>query len=140
MIRWNHPVKGLVSPLDFIHVAEETGLILPIGEWVLRTACQQNKKWQDNGLPPIIMAVNISAKQLYHCSFVSTIKEIIEETGLSPKYLELEITESMMMDVQKALPIIRDLKRIGVRISLDDFGTGYSSLYYLKNFQLILLK
>jgi len=140
LIRWAHPEKGMISPLDFIPVAEETDLILPIGEWVLRTACEQNKVWQDSGLPPMIMAVNLSARQLYHQNLVETIQQILIETELSPEYLELEITESMMMDVHHVLPIIHELKRIGVKISLDDFGTGYSSLYYLKEFPIDKIK
>ncbi|NRD76647.1 EAL domain-containing protein [Bacillus sp. BRMEA1] len=140
LIRWEHPQKGIVSPSEFIPFAEETGMILQIGEWVLRTVCQQNKIWQEGGLSPIVMAVNLSASQLYQNNLVQMVQHIIEESGLSPECLELEITESMMMDVQKVLPILRDLKRLGVRISLDDFGTGYSSLSYLKEFPIDIIK
>nr|WP_051331028.1 EAL domain-containing protein [Aneurinibacillus terranovensis] len=140
LIRWEHPEKGLVSPAEFIPLAEETGLILPIGEWVLRTACKQNKAWQEASIPPMVMAVNLSARQLYQSNLVEKIQLILEETGLSPEYLELEITESIMMNVHHALNILKDLKRIGVQISLDDFGTGYSSLYYLKEFPIDTIK
>ncbi|MCM3024710.1 sensor domain-containing phosphodiesterase [Heyndrickxia ginsengihumi] len=134
LIRWQHEEKGLISPLDFIPIAEKTGLILPIGEWVLRTACKQNKDWQEAGFPPMVMAVNLSARQLYQANLIEMVARILKETGLSPQYLELEITESMMMEVEYVLEIVKKLKQIGVQISLDDFGTGYSSLYYLKEF------
>jgi PAS domain S-box-containing protein len=140
LIRWEHPVTGMISPLDFIPLAEETGLILPIGEWVLRTACKQNKTWQDMGLPPFVMAVNLSACQISQPHFVEMVQQIIEDNGIPPKYLELEITESMMMDVPSALPVLQELKRMGVQISLDDFGTGYSSLHYLKEFPIDIVK
>jgi PAS domain S-box-containing protein len=140
LIRWEHPEKGIISPLEFIPIAEETGMILLIGEWVIRTACKQNKAWQDAGLPPMIMAVNLSALQLFQDDLVDKIQSILKETGLAPEYLELEITESMMMDVLSVLPIIRGLKMIGVRISLDDFGTGYSSLFHLKEFPIDVIK
>ncbi|WP_026692026.1 EAL domain-containing protein [Peribacillus kribbensis] len=140
LIRWEHPEKGTIPPKDFIPFAEESGLIIPIGEWVLHTACQQNKAWQEDGLPPLIMAVNLSARQLFQANIVDRIQFILKETGLSPEYLEIEITESMVMDVQSTLPILKELKRIGVRISLDDFGTGYSSLYYLKEFPIDIIK
>ncbi|WP_017729269.1 EAL domain-containing protein [Halalkalibacterium ligniniphilum] len=140
LIRWQHPEKGLISPSDFIPVAEETGLIIPIGEWVLRTACMQNKAWQENGLPPMVIAVNLSVRQLYQPNFVEIVRMVLEETGLAPEYLELEITESMLMDVQQGLKVLKELKSIGVQISLDDFGTGYSSLHYLKEFPIDKLK
>lgn len=140
LIRWEHPEKRVISPFEFIPLAEESGLILPIGEWILRTACKQNKTWQEAGLPPMIMAVNLSVRQLYQPHLVERVERILEETGLAPEYLELEITESMMMDVHHVLPILQKLKQIGVRISLDDFGTGYSSLYYLKEFPIDIIK
>ncbi|HSU79471.1 MAG TPA: EAL domain-containing protein, partial [Candidatus Angelobacter sp.] len=140
LIRWAHPEKGIISPREFIPVAEETGEIIPIGDWALRTACKQAKEWMEAGLPPMIMAINLSARQFKESDLVQKIQLILDETGLSPDYLELEITESMMMDVQKVLQILRDLKRIGVRISLDDFGTGYSSLYHLKEFPIDVIK
>lgn len=140
LIRWLHPKKGLIPPLDFIPIAEETGLIIPIGEWVLRTACLQNKAWQDDGYLPMVMSVNLSARQLYQPQFVNAVRNILEDTGLAPEYLELEITESMMVDTNHALPMIKELKDLGVQISLDDFGTGFSALYYLKEFPISKIK
>jgi EAL domain-containing protein (putative c-di-GMP-specific phosphodiesterase class I) len=140
LIRWNHPEKGIISPAEFIPVAEETGLIIPIGEWALRTACMQNKKWQDDGLPPITIAVNISAKQFFQSRLPEVVRKVLNETGLEPKYLEIEITESMTMDVETAISTLIELKKIGVMISIDDFGTGYSSLNYLKRFPVDKLK
>ncbi|MED4581698.1 EAL domain-containing protein [Brevibacillus choshinensis] len=140
LIRWNHPERGLVSPDQFIAVAEETGLIVPIGEWVLQTACQQNKVWQDLGLPPIRVAVNLSARQFLKKDFTQMVADILEQTGLAPHFLELEITESTMIDVHRASNTLAELKRLGVYIAIDDFGTGYSSLSYLKEFPLNRLK
>jgi PAS domain S-box-containing protein len=140
LIRWKHPNRGIISPLEFIPLAEETGLILPIGEWVLREACEQNKKWRDMGLPPMVMSVNLSARQFFQDNLVEKIEQILNDTGISPKFLELEITESMMMDAQYVSQTLWELKRLGIRISLDDFGTGYSSLYYLKNFPIDKIK
>jgi PAS domain S-box-containing protein len=141
LIRWEHPEKGLLLPAEFIPIAEETGLIVPIGEWVILTACEQNKAWQRQGdIPQIIVAVNLSARQLYQPNFVENVQHVLEETALSPEYLELEITESILMDVPRVLPVVKALKRLGVRISLDDFGTGYSSLFYLKEFPVDKIK
>jgi len=140
LIRWEHPGHGMISPLDFIPAAEETGMILPIGEWVLRTACEQNKEWQELGLAPIVIAVNLSASQLYQHDLAEKVQSILDTSGLDPEFLELEITESMTMDVEFVLPVLHKLKRIGVRISMDDFGTGYSSLYHLKEFPIDSIK
>ena len=140
LIRWQHPEKGLISPLEFIPLAEETGLIIPIGEWVLRTACIQNKAWQKANLSPFVMSVNLSIRQLYQPNLVGIVRQVLEETGLSPEYLELEITESMLMDTEQVLNVLKELKSIGVQISLDDFGTGYSSLNYLKDLPINKLK
>ncbi|MCM3790802.1 EAL domain-containing protein [Domibacillus indicus] len=140
LLRWQHPEKGLVSPATFIPLAEETGLIIPIGEWALYTACAQNKAWQEAGLPPMVISVNLSVRQLYQPDLIAMIKEILKETKLSPEYLELEITESMLMDMQQGLKILEELKKIGVQISMDDFGTGYSSLHYLKMLPIDKLK
>ncbi len=140
LIRWEHPEQGIISPLDFIPAAEETGMILPIGEWVLRTACMQNKAWQEQGLSSMIVAVNLSAPQLYQGDLAEKVQSVLDESGLAPEYLELEITESMTMDVHAVLPVLHQLKRMGVRISMDDFGTGFSSLYHLKEFPIDSIK
>lgn len=140
LIRWQHPEKGIIAPEDFIPLAEETGLIIPMGEWVLRTACLQNKAWQEAGLPSMVMSVNLSVRQLYQPNLVEMIRKVLIETALAPKYLELEITESMLMDTEHGLKVLTKLKEIGIQISLDDFGTGYSSLHYLKDFPLDKLK
>ncbi|MFJ7371256.1 EAL domain-containing protein [Lysinibacillus sp. NPDC098008] len=140
LIRWKHPDKGLVPPYEFIPFAEESGLILPIGEWVLRTACKQNKEWQEAGFSPMKVSVNLSARQFYQSNLVEVVQQILEETGLEPEFLELEITESMLMDVHNALTILEDLKKLGIQLSLDDFGTGYSSLYYLKELPIDIIK
>jgi diguanylate cyclase (GGDEF)-like protein/PAS domain S-box-containing protein len=140
LIRWNQPESGMIAPADFIPIAEETSLIIPIGEWALRTACKQNKKWQDAGIPPITVAVNISAKQFFQSTLPEVVRKVLNETGLEPKYLEIEITESMTLDVESAISTLNELKKIGVKISIDDFGTGYSSLNYLKRFPVDKLK
>ncbi|RFU64491.1 EAL domain-containing protein [Peribacillus saganii] len=140
LIRWNHPQMGFVSPADFIPLAEETGLIIPIGKWVLSTACRQNKELQDKGLPPIVVSVNLSAIQFYQHDLVEVVDGVLKESGLDPRYLELEITESMTMDVSRTIKILNGLKKLGVKISIDDFGTGYSSLAYLKKFPIDKLK
>lgn len=140
LIRWQHPDKGLISPAKFIPLAEETGLIVPIGEWVLRQACAQNMVWQKNAFSPMMISVNLSVRQFFQPNLIQIVKEILHDTGLSPEYLELEITESMMMDTHHALVIVKELKKLGVKISLDDFGKGYSSLYYLKEFPIDKLK
>lgn len=141
LMRWQHPKLGLVSPAKFIPLAEETGLIAPIGEWVLQTACRQCKAWQDAGLPPLTVAVNLSARQFQQPKLAETIENILSQVGLSPQFLELEITESIaMQNAEKTRSILEDLHKMGVRLSMDDFGTGYSSLSYLKNFPLDTLK
>ncbi|GAA4711841.1 putative bifunctional diguanylate cyclase/phosphodiesterase [Brevibacillus fulvus] len=141
LIRWQHPQRGLVSPGEFIPVAEETGLIIPIGAWVLRTACEQVVRWQKAGLPPLKLAVNLSGKQFSQENLVGMIKQILQETGLSPEWLELEITESTAMNnVAQAIEIMNELKRHGISLSIDDFGTGYSSLSYISRFPISTLK
>ncbi|MBS3908755.1 MAG: EAL domain-containing protein [Actinobacteria bacterium] len=141
LIRWNHPDLGLVYPAEFIPMAEETGLIVPIGEWVLRTACEQNKAWQDAGHAPIRMAVNLSCRQFQQVDLAERVARIVKETGLDPRYLELEITESVLMkDADAAVDTLNKLKKKGIYISIDDFGTGYSSLGYLKRFPIDVLK
>lgn len=132
LVRWNHPTKGTISPGVFIPIAEETGIIYEMGTWVLREACRQMKEWHRAGGPLIPVSVNLSSQQFHQTNLAMYIKEILEETGLEPKYLELEITESMMMDASVSRSILNELTESGIRISLDDFGTGYSSLSYLK--------
>ncbi|WP_342114935.1 EAL domain-containing protein [Pseudoduganella sp. OTU4001] len=141
LLRWRDPVKGLVSPGQFINYAEESGLILPIGEWVLREACRQNKAWQDAGLPPLPVAVNVSARQCAQQKLEQLVSDALSSSGLEPRYLELELTESMSMaDPQRSVAIMESMKAIGCELSLDDFGTGYSSMSYLKRFPIDRLK
>ncbi len=141
LIRWQRPGTGLVPPLDFIPLAEETGLIVPIGEWALRTACAQNQAWQEAGLPPLRMSVNIAARQFQQQNLAEVVIRILEETGLGPHWLMLEITESTVMrDAGAAIETLREIGSLGVGLSVDDFGTGYSSLSYLKRFPLDCLK
>ncbi|WP_353932156.1 diguanylate cyclase [Okeanomitos corallinicola TIOX110] len=141
LVRWHHPDMGLISPAQFIPLAEETGLICDIGEWVLRTACTQNRQWQLAGLPPLRVAVNLSARQFQQTNLVQTITKILQETQLEPQYLELEITESLLMqDVDFTVSALRELQALGIHISMDDFGTGYSSLSLLMYFPLSSLK
>lgn len=140
LIRWQHPELGLLSPGVFISLAEEVGLITQIGEWVVKTACEQNKAWQQEGLPHVKVAVNLSAHHFLNQNIIHYTKQTLEDTGLDPEFLELEITESIAMDVENAIESIQQLKDIGVKISIDDFGTGYSSLYYLKKLSIDRLK
>lgn len=133
LIRWNHPESGMIMPVKFIPIAEQTGLIIPIGEWVLRTACQQNKTWQDAGLPRIRMGVNLSAKQFQNDHLVKDVEGILKEIGLDYQYLELEITESAAMKGKSnIIETLKLFKNLGIHIAIDDFGTEYSSLNYLK--------
>ncbi|MCL1861176.1 MAG: EAL domain-containing protein [Proteobacteria bacterium] len=139
LLRWKHPQQGLISPMDFIPLAEETGLILPIGRWVLEEACRQNKAWQNQGLPPIVMAVNLSSKQLQHEQLIDDVSSALTQSGLDPRWLELEVTESVLVAEQMSTAL-HALKALGVRLSIDDFGTGYSSLAYLRHFPFNKLK
>jgi diguanylate cyclase (GGDEF)-like protein/PAS domain S-box-containing protein len=140
LVRWQHPELGVIPPMEFIPLAEETGLIIPIGKWVLKTACTQSVEWQSSGHPPINMAVNISARQMQHRDFVKTIKEVVEETGIKPELLELEITESMVKDPDELIDILNELKSIEIKISIDDFGTGYSSFSMLNHLPIDKIK
>ena len=141
LLRWRHPARGLISPLSFIPVAEETGLIVEIGNWVLREACRQNKAWQDAGLPPLTVSVNVSARQFQDRRLVESVAEALRDTGLDPSRLELELTESLIMqDAKLAVATMRELQGLGVQISIDDFGVGYSSLSALKTFPIARLK
>lgn len=141
LLRWKHPERGLLSPIHFIEIAEETGLIVQIGEWVLREACRQHVAWIANGLPAISISVNISAMQFYQQEFSAMVRTIIEESGMNPVYLELELTESLFMhDVDTVLKTLHELHELGVRLAIDDFGTGYSNLSYLRRFPIDRLK
>jgi diguanylate cyclase (GGDEF)-like protein/PAS domain S-box-containing protein len=141
LLRWRHPLLGSVRPDRFIALAEETGLIVPIGAWVLRAACQQNRRWQRAGFGPLRVAVNLSARQFAEPDLVATVAQVLDETGLPANSLEIELTESMMVDdVEAAIQTMLCLKRMGVKLSIDDFGTGYSSLSYLKRLPVDVLK
>jgi diguanylate cyclase (GGDEF)-like protein len=141
LIRWRHPTLGVISPIKFIPMAEESGLIVPIGDWVLHEACRQNKAWQDAGLPLVTMCVNVSARQFREKSLIGGVVSALRESGLDAKYLELELTESLIMqDVEQAVATMKELQRLGVQLSIDDFGTGYSSLAALKTFPVARLK
>jgi diguanylate cyclase (GGDEF)-like protein/PAS domain S-box-containing protein len=141
LVRWKSPEVGMVSPAEFIPLAEETGLIVPMGEWILRTACAQNKAWQQMGLPMIRVGVNLSVRQLQRQNLIGTIAHVLSETGLDPNYLELELTESIIMKSNEStMAELRELHLGGIEISIDDFGTGYSSLSYLKRLPIDTLK
>ena len=141
LVRWQHPLRGLIMPEQFVWIAEDCGLIVPLGTWVLREACRQAQAWQDAGLPPVPVAVNISAVQFRHKDFQESLTGILKDTGLAPSYLELELTESVLMhDTDSTAPVLNELKAMGVRLTIDDFGTGYSSLSYLKRFPIDALK
>ena len=141
LIRWQHPKRGLVGPLQFISIAEDSGLMLPIGKWALRESCRQAKAWQDAGLAPVEMAVNVSSVEFRNDEFLEGISMVLKETGLEPRCLELELTESVLMQhAEFSVPVLQQLKAMGVRLAIDDFGTGYSSLSYLRQFPIDTLK
>ena len=141
LVRWEHPEYGLILPDRFIPIAEETGLIVEIGKWVLETACAQSRAWQDAGLPPVVVSVNLSGRQLWEGGLAAMVAGIVAETGIRPEHLEMELTESMVMhDTETVITTLRGLKANGVRLSIDDFGTGYSSLSYLKRLPIDALK
>jgi len=141
LLRWQHPELGLVPPDRFIRIAENSGLIMPIGEWVLRTACSQARKWQDEGLPAVSVAVNVSAVQFRQEDFCQVIKRVLHETGLAPQYLELELTESLLLaNADVTFSVLQELKAMGLTLAIDDFGTGYSSFSYLRQFRVSKLK
>ncbi|HET9679274.1 MAG TPA: GGDEF domain-containing phosphodiesterase, partial [Gammaproteobacteria bacterium] len=141
LIRWQHPELGLVPPMRFIPVAEQTGLILEIGTWVLETACRQAAAWQKNGMCPLVVAVNVSLRQLRQRDFAKQVAHILEKTGLAPEYLKLEITETTVMDnPERAIRLFAEVAKTGVKIAIDDFGIGYSSLNYLKRLPIDYLK
>jgi diguanylate cyclase (GGDEF)-like protein/PAS domain S-box-containing protein len=141
LIRWNHPEHGMLVPASFIHIAEDSGLIIDIGSWVLNEACRQARAWQQSGLPEIVVAVNLSALQFRRGNLEKTVMDALTESGLDPRFLELEITESLLIqDAESALDLVKRLKALGVQFSIDDFGTGYSSLAYLKRLHVDKLK
>jgi EAL domain-containing protein (putative c-di-GMP-specific phosphodiesterase class I) len=141
LIRWQHPELGMVAPSRFIGVAEETGLIVPIGLWVLREACLQNKAWQAAGLGRLRVAVNLSARQFGAEHLIEDLRAVLDETGLAPACLEIELTESLFLsDADQAVELLHSMKALGVNLSIDDFGTGYSSLSYLSRFPIDVLK
>jgi len=141
LVRWQHPDLGLLLPGKFIPIAEETGMIIPLGDWVLSAACRQNRQWQDEGLPPLRVAVNLSARQFVQANLGHRVAEILQETGLPASCLELELTESTIMsNAEETIAILKELKTMGISLAIDDFGTGYSSLSYLKHFPIDRLK
>jgi diguanylate cyclase len=141
LIRWHHPDRGLVAPSQFVAIAEDCGLIIEIGRWVLREACRQSRAWQDAGFARLTMAVNVSAVEFRTKGFVDCVREILSETGLEARYLELELTERVLMeDVDSTAFVLAELKLMGIHLAVDDFGTGYSSLSYLREFPIDVLK
>ncbi|MBU3988699.1 MAG: EAL domain-containing protein [Gammaproteobacteria bacterium] len=141
LIRWNHPSRGMIPPLGFLPLAEETGLIVEIGDWVMREACRQNQAWQQAGLAKVVIAVNIAHAQFMRPTLPAEVKQVLQDTGLAPQFLELELTESILAaNAEEAVMRLKELKAAGIKLSIDDFGTGYSSLFYLKNFPLDSVK
>ncbi len=141
LLRWRHPQWGMVLPDRFVSIAEDCGLIVPIGQWVLREACAQAGRWRDSGLPPVVMAVNISTREFTHPNFLGALQAILLDTGMPPEWLQLELTEGLLMrDGGPGAANLHELKQLGVQLALDDFGTGYSSLSYLKEFPIDTLK
>jgi EAL domain-containing protein (putative c-di-GMP-specific phosphodiesterase class I) len=141
LIRWQRPDRGLVPPGQFVPVAEDSGLILPIGRWVLREACRQARAWQDAGHSPVSIAVNVSAAEFRQKDFVESVQTILKETGLEARYLELELTESVLMNNAKfTASVLQNCKAMGIHLAIDDFGAGYSSLSYLREFPIDILK
>jgi EAL domain-containing protein (putative c-di-GMP-specific phosphodiesterase class I) len=141
LLRWQHPERGLLSASDFVPLLEESGLIVPVGKWVLREACRQNRLWQLAGLPQLCISVNLSARQFQKGDLVDMVSSILQENEIDPKLLQLEITESVLMDQSgTTLKTLEYLRKLGVRIAIDDFGTGYSSLNYLKQYPFDTLK
>jgi diguanylate cyclase (GGDEF)-like protein len=140
LVRWKHPTRGIILPLEFIPLAEETGLITPLSEWILREACMQNKRWQNQGFTKIMIAVNIANHQIKHGDLPNTIRKILQETGLEPQYLELELSENIIINNANIISVVTELKNIGVHIALDDFGSGCSSLNYLRQIPIDRLK
>lgn len=140
LLRWNHPELGMISPVEFIPIAEETGQIISIGEWVLKTACKQSKAWQEKGYPSLCVSINVSVRQLKNKDFVEIVSQALQESRLEPQFLELEITESIMQEINVSIHILNRLRKLGIKISIDDFGTGYSSLHVLQQLPIDTIK
>jgi EAL domain-containing protein (putative c-di-GMP-specific phosphodiesterase class I) len=141
LLRWQHPTLGLVPPDKFIRIAENCGLIVPLGEWVLRTACSQARKWQDEGIPAVSVAVNVSAVQFRQEGFCQLIRKVLDETGLAPQHLELELTEGLLLaNADVTFSVLQELTDMGLTLAIDDFGTGYSNFTYLRQFRVSKLK
>lgn len=140
LVRWNHPDLGAIPPGKFISLAEATGLIVPLGEWILKESCRQGREWQNKGFGQLIVAVNVSVRQLQDPNFVQQVEQILKDTGFNPKLLELELTESILADLNSIIPVLNRLRNMGIQISVDDFGTGYSSLSYIKHLPVDTLK
>lgn len=140
LVRWNHPDLGTIPPVKFISLAESTGLIIPLGEWILRESCRQTKEWQEKGYPQLRVSVNVSVRQFEDPYFIEKIKRILHEIGLDPHWLEIELTESVFADLKHTVPILEEIRNLGIHISVDDFGTGYSSLSYIKHLPIDTLK
>jgi EAL domain-containing protein (putative c-di-GMP-specific phosphodiesterase class I) len=141
LVRWQHPELGMILPQQFIPLAEDTGLIVPLGEWVLRTACSQNKAWQKADFPPMRVAVNLSPRQFQQPKLAEMVEHALADAGLAPAWLELEVTESIMLqNMEKTIGTLQRLNNLGIHISIDDFGTGYSSLSYIKKLPIQTLK
>ncbi|WP_121661778.1 EAL domain-containing protein [Metabacillus litoralis] len=140
LLRWNHPELGIISPVEFIPIAEETGQIISIGEWVLKTACKQSKAWQEKGYPSLCVSINVSVRQLKNKDFVEIVSQALQESRLEPQFLELEITESIMQEINVSIHILNRLRKLGIKISIDDFGTGYSSLHVLQQLPIDTIK
>jgi len=140
LLRWNHPELGMISPVEFIPIAEETGQIISIGEWVLKTACKQSKTWQEKGYPSLCVSINVSVRQFKNKDFIEMVSQSLQESKLEPQFLELEITESIMQEINVSITILNRLRKLGIKISIDDFGTGYSSLHVLQQLPIDTLK
>ena len=141
MLRWRHPERGLVSPEEFIPVAEETNLVIEIGSWVLKNACRQYRLWEQQNIAPAFIAINVSSRQFYQRNFTEQVQMTLASTRVSPECLDIEVTEDLLMDdVENVLSALNGLHKIGINLSIDDFGTGYSSLRYLKRFPFDTLK
>ncbi|QTD40946.1 EAL domain-containing protein [Sporosarcina sp. Te-1] len=140
LLRWDHPELGMISPGEFIPIAEESGDIIEIGDWAIKSACLQTKQWQQAGWTDLLVSVNVSVRQIQHSDFVDMVKARLQESGLAPDYLEIELTESIVQNLEVSTQVLDELKKIGVTVSIDDFGTGYSSFSVLQQLPLDVIK